>query len=95
MKNFVLTNVKDELINKKLNKRDIEGFLSSFIYNAYGSTNVNNIAPLVFTDENYVAKKLNHRVRPNPPPAEVNGEIKVVEVSDEAIHNSNVQKVLE
>jgi hypothetical protein len=63
------------MISKKLNKRDIEGFLSAFIYNAYGTTDINKIAELVFTDDNFVAKKLNHRVRGNPPPPEVNGEI--------------------
>jgi hypothetical protein len=56
------------MINKKLQKRDIEGFLSAFIYNAYGATNIGNVAPLVFTDDNYVSKKLNNRVRGNPPP---------------------------
>ena len=74
-KNFVLTHCKDEMINKKLNKKDVEGFLSAFIYNTYGTTNVDSIAPLVFTDDNVVAKKLNHRVRGNPPPPEVNGDI--------------------
>lgn len=69
------------MINKKLNKKDIEGFLSSFIYNVYGSTNAENIPGLVFTDENYIAKKLNHRVRGNPPPPEVNGE--TLEVNDD------------
>jgi hypothetical protein len=62
-------------MNKKVTKRDIEGFLSVFIYNAYGSTNINSISNLVFTNENYVAKKLNHRVRGNPPPPEVNGDL--------------------
>jgi len=44
------------MINKKLQKRDVEAFLSSFIYNAYGSTNVSTVAPLIFTDDNYVSK---------------------------------------
>jgi hypothetical protein len=58
-----------------LSKKDIEGFLSSFIYNTYGSTNIANLQSMVFTDENYVAKKLNHRLRANPPPPEVNGDL--------------------
>lgn len=78
------------MINKKLNKKDIEGFLSAFIYNAYGSTNVDSIAPLVFTDDNFVAKKLNHRVRGNPPPPEVNGDIQTSEITDDIIHTVNV-----
>lgn len=45
---------------------------------------------MVFTDENYVAKKLNHRIRANPPPNEVNGDLAQIEVSDENIHNQRV-----
>ena len=71
------------MMTKKLCKADIEGFLSSFIYNTYGSTNVATIAPLIFTDDNYVAKKLNHRTRGNPPPPEVNGDIDQQEITDE------------
>ena len=83
------------MINKHLSKRDIEGFLSSFIYNTYGSTNAENIAPLVFTEENYVAKKLNNRTRANPPPPEVNGDLELYEVNDEHIHNHRIREVLE
>ena len=68
------------MINKRLTKRDIEGFLSAFIYNNYGATNFNQIAPLVFTDDNVVAKTLNHRVRANPPPVDANGELDLYEV---------------
>ena len=89
-KQFVLTHLKDDMINKHINKKDVEGFLSAFIYNAYGATNVNNIAPLVFTDDNFVAKKLNHRVRGNPPPPEVNGDIVTTDIADDAIHTANV-----
>ena len=46
------------MITKRLNKKDIEGFLSAFIYNAYGATSISTIPYLVFTDENYVAKNL-------------------------------------
>jgi hypothetical protein len=75
LKNFVLTHCKDAMVEQKLLKRDIESFLSSFVYNTYGSTNASNIAPLVFTDENFLANKMNHRVRGNPPPVEANGDL--------------------
>ena len=74
LKNFVLGHLKEDLVHRRLFKQDVEGFLSSFIYNAYGTTNAADIAPLVFTEENYVAKKLTHRLRANPPPEGVNGE---------------------
>ena len=91
----MLNYCKDDLISKKIHKKDIEGFLSAFIYNAYGSTNASTIAPLVFTDENYVAKKLNGRTRANPPPPDVNGDLDLYDVNEDDIHNPNVQKVLQ
>ena len=94
MKEFVIAHCKNEMIQKKISKKDIEGFLSAFIYNAYGGTNANNIAPLVFTDENYVAKKLNNRARANPPPADVNGDLDLYEVNEDSIHNHRVKEVL-
>jgi hypothetical protein len=42
------------MVNKKLNKKDIEGFLSAFIYNTYGGTSFTDIAPIVFSNDNYV-----------------------------------------
>jgi hypothetical protein len=90
LKSFVLANVKDEMATKKINKKDVEGFLSAFIYNAYGATNANSIAPLIFTDENYVAKKLNNRTRGNPPPPDVNGDLDLYEINDDEIHNHRV-----
>lgn len=95
LKDFVLAHCKDEMISKKLNKKDVEGFLSAFIYNAYGSTNADSIAPLVFTEENYVAKKLNNRTRGNPPPPDVNGDLDLYEVNDDEIHNHRVKEVLQ
>lgn len=91
MKQFVLTHCKEQMMNKKFTKRDIEGFLSAFTYNAYGTTNANNIAPLIFTDNNYVGKKLNNRTRANPPPPEVNGDLDQYEIHEDEIHNHRVK----
>lgn len=94
LKDFVLAHCKDELVAKRLHKKDVESFLSAFIYNSYGSTNAEAIAPLVFTEENYVAKKLNNRIRGNPPPPDVNGDLDLYEIQEEEIHNYRVQEVL-
>lgn len=75
LKNFVLDTCKEQIINKRISKKDVEAFLSAFVYNAYGATNVDTVSKLVFTDENYVAKKLSRKTRPNPPPEEVNAEM--------------------
>lgn len=37
-----------EVIQRRLNKKDLEGFLSSFKYNIHGATDITSIAPLVF-----------------------------------------------
>ena len=83
------------MITKKLNKKDIESFLSSFIYNAYGATNANQIANLVFTEDNYVAKTLSSKIRANPPPPEVNGDLDLYEINEDGIHNYRVKDVLQ
>ena len=75
LKGFVLETCKDQIIHWKISKKDVEAFLSAFIYNSYGSTNVDSIAKMVFTEDNYVAKKLSRKIRPNPPPDEVNDEV--------------------
>jgi hypothetical protein len=75
LKMFVLNTCHDPIIHKRISKKDIEAFLSAFVYNAYGSTNVDTVAKLVFTDENYVAKQLSRKTRANPPPDEVNLEL--------------------
>jgi hypothetical protein len=64
------------------------------VYNAYGATNADGIAPLIFTDENYVAKKLNGRSRANPPPADVNGDLDLYEVNEDPNTNYRVKQVL-
>ena len=79
LKTFVINTCKDQIVHKHMTKKDVEAFLSAFIYNAYGATNVQSVSKLVFTDENYVAKKLSRKVRANPPPDEVNGDIAMVE----------------
>lgn len=75
LKNFVLDTCKEQIINKRISKKDVEAFLSAFIYNAYGATNIESVSKLVYTDENYVAKKLSRKTRANPPPEEVNAEM--------------------
>ena len=48
LKNFVLTHCEDDLMNRRLVKKDIESFLSSFNYNQYGATDINGISKMVF-----------------------------------------------
>lgn len=75
LKNFVLDTCKDQIIHRQISKKDVEAFLSAFVYNTYGATNIGSVAKMVFTNENYVAKQLSRKTRPNPPPDEVNAEM--------------------
>lgn len=40
LKNFVIQECKDQMIHRQISKKDVEAFLSAFVYNAYGATNV-------------------------------------------------------
>ena len=63
----------DQVIQRRLTKPDLEGFLSAFKYNKHGATDIASIAPLVFEkDANKLTLALNTRQRTNPPPAFVN-----------------------
>jgi len=75
LKQWVLQACKDQMVHRNISKKDVEAFLSVFNYNAYGATNVNNVAKIVFTNDNYVSKELARKTRANPPPDAVNTEM--------------------
>ena len=79
------------MINRKLFKRDVEGFLSAFSYNSYGATNLGSISNLIFTRDDLIQEKLAERKRPNPPPTEVNKDIPAT--SDDP-HNTRIRILL-
>ena len=75
-KAFVVENCREELIARRLTKGDIEGFLSAFVYNEHGSTDINQVAPIIYeTDSNKLATTLTTRVRANPPPVLTNEDL--------------------
>jgi uncharacterized protein YdcH (DUF465 family) len=86
LKAWVIQACKDQMVHRDIGKKDIEAFLSAFNYNAYGATNIDNVAKIVFTNDNYVSKELARKTRANPPPDAVNTEmlesIRSVEVDD-------------
>lgn len=73
----------------------MEGFLSAFNYNAYGATNLDDIPSLIFTSDDQIPMKLAERLRPNPPPVEVNAEINTSSVTSEGMHNKKVKELFE
>ena len=73
---------REELIARKVTKQDIEGFLSSFVFNNHGFTDINAVGPFVYeTDPNKLSTTLTTRVRANPPPVVLNGELGTTEQS--------------
>ena len=94
LKNFVLTTLKDDILAKRVTKRDIEGFLSSFIYNGYGETDQGGISNHIFTRDNIADTNLNHRVRGNPPPVDTMGEFDLYDISEDQIHNTRIKEVM-
>ena len=65
-----------EVTQRRLTKKDLEGFLSSFKYNVHGATDITSIAPLVFEkDANKLTLALSSKKRTNPPPGFVNEEL--------------------
>lgn len=75
LKDWLLQACKDQMVQRNINKKDVEAFLSAFNYNAYGATNIEKISKIVFTNDNYVSKELARKIRANPPPDAVNVEM--------------------
>eukprot|EP01022_Parablepharisma_sp_SALTPOND_P014822 TRINITY_DN205_c0_g3_i4.p2 TRINITY_DN205_c0_g3~~TRINITY_DN205_c0_g3_i4.p2 ORF type:complete len:880 (+),score=100.64 TRINITY_DN205_c0_g3_i4:6240-8879(+) len=59
---------KDELSKRIIARKDLEGFLSSLVYNKYQMTNVNTIASHAFSDNTQILNKIYSLQRPGPPP---------------------------
>lgn len=75
-KSFIVEQCREELIARKVTKQEIEGFLSAFVYNRHGGTDITAVAPLVYEqDANKLITIVNTRVRANPPPAVLNEEL--------------------
>jgi hypothetical protein len=77
------------MVNRNINKKDVEAFLSVFKYNAYGATNIDSVSKIVFTNDNYVSKELARKTRANPPPDAVNIEmlesIRSIDIEDNPV----------
>lgn len=73
---WVVDQCREDLIARRVNKQDIEGFVSAFTFNNHGATNVEKVAPQVYeTDPNKLATILTTRVRANPPPTKANHDL--------------------
>ena len=94
LKDFILHQCEDDIMNRRVTKRDVEGFLSAFNYNMYGSTNMSDATKLIFTQDNEIQKKLACRIRPNAPPEELENNMKPADVDIKDVHNPHIRKLM-
>ena len=87
LKDVILDTCKQEIEIQKVGKKDIEAFLSSFVYNSYGHTDISKIAPQVF--EQYSSLQKVHW--PLPPPSFVDEDI--LKFSKAEVDSSELIKV--
>ena len=73
LENYLIDVCKDQLTKRELNRNDLEGFLSSLVYNKYKTTDGNALAQFVFSNDIEISKKIHSVQRPMPPPAEASG----------------------
>lgn len=93
-KAFVVESCRDELIARRVSKGDIEGFLSAFVYNEHGSTDINQVAPIVFeNDPNKLSTTLTTRVRANPPPVLTNEDLGTTVTSKPEVDNECAKRL--
>lgn len=75
MQAFIIDTCKEDLKSRYITKQDVEGFLSSFVYNRYGGTDIKKVAPLIWEQNPQELNNLSKvHVRAVPPPHVVNGE---------------------
>lgn len=94
LRDFILDMCEKDLIDRRIYKRDIEGFLSAFNYNCYGSTNIDEISNLIYTRDDEIPNKLAERKRANPPPSDLNQNVDVSSVNEADMHNKRVKSLM-
>ena len=96
LENYMLDVCKNHLVKREVDRADLEGFLSSFVYNKYKMTDVNNLAPMIFSDDTQISKKVYSLRRPMPPPAAISESMlnAAVLAGDETISNDRMRQVI-
>lgn len=94
LRDFILDTCEKDLIDRRIYKKDIEGFLSAFNYNCYGSTNIDEISNLIYTRDDEIPNKLAERKRANPPPSDLNKDIDVTSVGESDMHNKRIKSLM-
>jgi hypothetical protein len=69
---LIIDTFKDKIEDNTIGKKDVEAFMSNFVYNQYGYTGVYEVAPRVFATVEDQNKIIDHFRKPMPPPTKVN-----------------------
>jgi len=94
LRDFILDLCETDLVNRRIYKKDIEGFLSAFNYNCYGATNIDEISSLIYTRDDEIPNRLADRKRANPPPTDLNKDVDVGSVTEADMHNKKVKQLM-
>lgn len=94
LRDFILDLCETDLVNRRIYKKDVEGFLSAFNYNCYGATNIDEISSLIYTRDDEIPNRLADRKRANPPPTDLNKDVDVGSVTEADMHNKKVKQLM-
>jgi len=92
LENYLLNVCKDHLTKREVDRADLEGFLSSLVFNRYRTTDIRSLAPYVFSDDTQISKKIYSLQRPMPPPKELSGANQKIDT--ENITDSRMREIL-
>ena len=68
--------------------------MSGFIYNRHGSTDINNVVPLIYSEDSNVEKLLAKRERAVAPPTYINEDFENLEVNQDDIHTNRIKDMM-
>jgi len=85
---------KEELTKHLLNRGDLEGFLSSFVYNKHKMTNINDITPQVFRNNTDIITNMYTVQRPGPPPDNLARNF-LQDIEDREVSDKRMREIVE
>ena len=79
-RDFIIETCQEDIVNRDVQKEDVEGFLSAFTFNNHGGTAIEQVAPAIFEkDFKKLALVMSQKMRGNPPPAQINHSYDAIE----------------
>lgn len=91
---YLIEACKDNLNKREIARKDIEGFLSSLVYNKYKMTDLRSLPQQVFSDDTKISKKIYSFERPMPPPASIAESIIKGNQSEEPVSNERMRSII-